>query len=133
MKVGDVAGHKLSEGYLQISANSKIYFAHRLAWLYITGEWPKDSIDHINEIKHDNRFFNLREATRSQNMMNRGALKNNTSGLKGVSLKKSSGKWRARVGIRGKSKHLGYFNNPEDAYKAYCEAAKKLHGEFANF
>ena len=98
----------------------------------MTGKWPENDIDHINVARGDNRFSNLREATRSENLRNRGAQKNNTSGFKGVSWQKSSRKWDARINIHGKVVHLGYFDDPEDAYQAYCQAAKELHGEFYN-
>lgn len=90
--------------------------------------------DHINGNPLDNRRANLRLATRSQNNMNRKKSSRNKSGFKGVSLHKQNGKWVARIGKDGKYKHLGLFNTPEEAYAAYCEAAKDKdwHGEFAN-
>jgi len=127
-----VAGCKDSRGYLAIYLNKKLHYGHRLAWLYMTGQWPDTDIDHINGIKGDNRICNLREATRSQNGRNRGANKNNTSGYKGVCWHKSIQKWMSRITISGDIKFLGYFDAPEEAYLAYCEAAKEYHGEFSN-
>lgn len=127
-----VVGYYNSRGYIQITINGSKYLAHRLAWLYMASEWPEDCIDHINGIKDDNRISNLREATKSENLRNRGAQKNNKSGFKGVYRHKSNQKWASQITINGKQKTIGYFDNPEDAYQAYCKATEELHGEFAN-
>jgi AP2 domain-containing protein/HNH endonuclease len=87
--------------------------------------------DHINGDIHDNRRENLRVATIAQNSQNKKLAVNNTSGFKGVFLCKRTGKWVSRIGANGKYRHLGTFNTPEDAYAAYCYAAKELHGEYA--
>ncbi len=87
--------------------------------------------DHINNDKLDNRKCNLRTATKSQNDCNRRRQRNNTSGFKGVSFHKSSGKWTARIALHRKMHNLGLFPTPELAHKAYCKAAKELHKEFA--
>jgi len=92
----------------------------------------KVDVDHINEIKTDNRKENLRKCNRSENMRNMGMKASNTSGYKGVNFHKASKLWRSQIRLNMKSIHLGYFKNPEDAYNAYCEASKKYHGEFAN-
>jgi hypothetical protein len=89
-------------------------------------------IDHINGIRDDNRWINLRTATRQENCYNRGKQLNNKSGYKGVSWNNSRSKWVAQIVINGKKKHLGLFIAKEQAYYSYCEAAKKFHGEFAN-
>jgi len=138
---GVIAGSFNSYGYKQIVIYGKNYLAHRLAWLYEYGEWPKGQIDHINEIKYDNKISNLRTANNSQNMRNRGAQKNNKSGYKGVSWSNWHGKWRARINIDEKDykdlglktpyKSLGFFEFKEDAYEAYKQAAIKYHGEFS--
>lgn len=103
-----LAGCEHHTGYIYIRLGGSIYPAHRLAWLYMTGKWPENQIDHINGIKNDNRFCNLREATMSNNMMNRGIFKNNTSGFKGVSYKGK--KWRARCTVNKKQYNLGIFS-----------------------
>lgn len=90
----------------------------------------KDS-DHINQNKLDNRRCNLRTATRSQNLCNKGKQSNNTSGFKGVCWVKRDKKWLAQIRINGKRKHLGYFDSKKQAARAYSKAAKKYHGEFA--
>lgn len=100
-KVGEVAGHINKKGYIIIKFRQKAYKAHRLAWFYVTGEWPKDQIDHINRDKTDNRFDNLREADNSLNVHNVGIQKNNTSGYKGVSYDPKLKMFRAYLDYRG--------------------------------
>ena len=117
-------------GYIVIGLLGKIYLAHRLAWLYTNGEFPKEFIDHINMNKVDNRLCNLREASDIENKQNRGAQLNNTSGFKGVCFHKQTSKWRANININGKQKHLGLFTNPKSASEAYHAAAKTIHAEF---
>lgn len=119
-----------SNGYINIRIQYKNRLAHRLAWLYIYGEWPKEQIDHINGIKTDNRICNLRQANNSQNNLNIGIQKNNTSGYKCVAWIKHAKKWRASCWYNNKNKFLGYFSTAEQASEAY-EAFAKLHlGEF---
>lgn len=132
--IGNVAGYRHHTGYRLIGINNKQYSSHRLAWLYMTGEWPVVFIDHINGIKDDNSFLNLRLANRVENSRNRGAQASNTSGYKGVTWNKAAQKWQAQIGIGGskKLKYLGLFDNPKIAHKKYCKAALVLHGEFSN-
>ncbi|MFA5990454.1 MAG: AP2 domain-containing protein [Sphingomonas sp.] len=87
--------------------------------------------DHINHNGLDNRRENLRVCTRSENLMNRGKLKNNTSGYKGVSWNKNSKKWQTHIRVNGKKIYLGNFKDKEEAYKAYCDASIKYHGDFS--
>lgn len=91
-QVGQVAGSVDKRGYIVIRIDGELYKAHRLAHLYMTGEFPPDQIDHINRIKSDNRWKNLRLANGSQNQMN-STRNDNTSGKKGVHWHKQSGKW----------------------------------------
>ena len=107
------------------------YMAHRLAWLFMTGEWPEFEIDHENTIGIDNRWKNLRPATSSQNLRNRGLQRNNTTGLKGTCFNKRLGKFVAGIKIYGRRKNLGSFDTAEEAHAAYCKAAHEIHGEFA--
>ena len=128
---GSEVGCKDSEGYLVISFTNKCYKAHRLAWLYVYGEFPKYNLDHINGNPSDNRILNLREANESQNGFNRKLSKNNTSGYKGVTFSKKSNKWQAAVTVNKKLKYLGQFEDLEFAALVAKEARIKYHGEFA--
>lgn len=118
-------------GYHCLGVDNHIYRAHRLAWLYVTGEWPKADIDHINGTRSDNRWNNLREATRGQNLANKRMDSRNTSGFKGVSWSRKCKKWQAHIKVNRKSQFLGFFESKEMAHMAYCEAAAKNFGEFA--
>lgn len=131
VKAGAVAGSKVKKGYLLIRLRRKQYLAHRLAWFWMTGEWPKTLIDHKNTNKTDNRWLNLRQASNSENLLNRGRNANNTSGFKGVSLNKSNGRFEAYLTIQGKRKHLGYYDIPEEAHKSYIAAIHQANPEFA--
>ncbi|HBC9089292.1 TPA: HNH endonuclease [Citrobacter koseri] len=128
--VGDHAGSIDRYGYIRIKLFGGAYKAHRLAWFYMTGKWPQKGIDHVNGIKHDNSWVNLREANQMENMRNTGPHKRNTSGYKGVTYHKGADKWSARIRYGGKRHHLGIFSTPEEAAKAYELAAKQNHGEF---
>jgi hypothetical protein len=88
-------------------------------------------VDHIDGDGLNNRRCNLRLATRSQNMRNQRLNSRNTSGFKGVSWDKRDKKWLAYIKVYRKKIHLGSFDTPEDAHAAYCDAAARLHGEFA--
>ena len=129
--VGTIAGSHNSHGYLMIRIDGRLHMAHRLAWLYVTNEWPKDQIDHINLVRNDNHWVNLREATRSQNKANMRRISTNTSGMKGVCLHRPSGKWLASIKKNQKRHHLGYFDCIEEAASAYEQAARDFYGEFA--
>ena len=133
IKVGETAGHtKKRTGYVAIEIDGKEYAAHRLAWFYITGKMPSMQIDHINRVKCDNRFENLREATNGQNRANTKS--SSKHGLKGVSYKKwlKDKPWEARITFQKKVHSLGCFATKEEAHEAYCVEAKRLHGEFFN-
>lgn len=131
-KIGSIAGSKEKTGYTRIIIGYKRYRAHRLAWLYMTGEMPEKMIDHKNGIKSDDRFCNLRQAIMSENKFNQGKQLNNISGHKGVSLHRQTGKWRARGNKDGKEFHLGLFKSKEDAIDAYKKFAIENHNEFLN-
>lgn len=126
---GTIAGRLDSDGYRQIAIDNVRYAAHKLAWFYITEEWPKE-LDHKNLGKDDNWFDNLRISTRIQNGCNRGVQKNNTSGYKGVIYYKKNKKWGASIKINKKNKFLGLFDTAEAAATARGVATLKYHGEF---
>lgn len=129
---GKTAGWlKMPQGYLQIGINNKKYYSHRLAWLYMTGQFPSE-IDHIDGNKSNNVYSNIREASFVQNQRNKGIMKNNVSGYKGVFFCNQKKKWVAKIRIDIKKDiHLGSFGCPTAAHFAYCRAAKQYHGEFA--
>lgn len=122
---GAVAQCHDKHGYIVIRVNRHLYKAHRLAWLYVYGVWPNGEIDHINRIRDDNKISNIRESDRLRNTKNTGPLKNNTSGVKGVSFHKHSGLWHARIYNAGKCISLGVYHNIEDAAKARFEAEER--------
>jgi len=126
-----VAGNIGYYGYHQIEIAGRLYRAHRLAWLYMTGAWPSIDIDHRDLDRANNRFANLRLATPAQNMRNTALRSTNKSGVKGVYWNKQSRKWCAQITHNGKQIHLGYFDTIEDAAATYAAAAAKYHGEFA--
>lgn len=131
---GTVAGSAQRLGrtsYVYIMIDHRGYRAHRLAWLYMNGVWPKDMIDHINGDGADNRYSNLREASCAQNSQapNKRMLPQNTSGYVGVSKKKGRNKWNASIAFSGKRIFLGSFFSAEDASAAYLKA-KKMHHAF---
>jgi hypothetical protein len=126
-----LAGSKDRKGYVIIRVDNNVYKAHRLAWLYVYGEWPDGEIDHINRNKSDNRIENLRVVTRSQNQMNIAAYSNNSAGIKGVVWHEGRQHWRAYIKIDGQLIDLGHFSDIDDAKQARLEAETELFGKFA--
>lgn len=128
--VGDRAGSVYANGYRYIQVYGEDYRAGRLAWFFMTGEDPTEFIDHINRIRDDDRFENLRKATNSQNQAN-AFWTTNTSGFRGVSWIKSRGKWAASITVDGHQRNLGRYQTRIEAAKAYKRAAIEAWGEFA--
>jgi len=126
-KAGELAPKR---PYVRFKFNGKMYLAHRLAWLYVYGEWPKEFLDHINGDPSDNRISNLREATPLQNCANRRIHRDNKSGLKGV-CQIESGKFMASIQEAGKQRYLGVFDSAKAAHQRYFEEAIRIHGEYA--
>jgi len=127
-KKNKIAGHQRIDGYVELEINYKRFLAHRLAFYYIYGIFPKEDIDHVNGIKNDNRFLNLRTANRSENMQNvKNHRKDNKSGFLGVSFNKQYGKYVAQLVLNKKHVHISFHDNPENAHEAYIEAKRKLH------
>lgn len=118
-------------GHIRFMVNGNKYLSHRLAWLYVHGEFPFDEIDHINGIPSDNRISNLRVCTHSQNMKNRKVYVNNKSGLVGVYFDKLKNKWRSQCALNGRRFSLGLFETKELAYEARQLFVKNNFGEFA--
>jgi hypothetical protein len=126
-----VAGKVKANGYGEVRINLVSYGTHRLAWLYVHGEWPDGIVDHINRDPTDNRINNLRVVTYSQNYRNVGPRKNSKTGVKGVCMHNLSGKYRATIRIEGRRLYLGLFETAEAAKAAYEKAAIEHHGGFA--
>ena len=125
VQIGATAGAANTAGYIVIRVDNHYYYAHRLAWLYMIGVWPVTGLDHRNEVKSDNRFDNLREADHSVNGHNISKLRtNNTTGVHGVY--RCAGKFRAKIELRGRCYHLGYFDTLEAAQAAYLTAKRSL-------
>jgi hypothetical protein len=130
---GTSAGCIHPNGYVRISIDYRLYNAQRLAWLFISGNWPEKFIDHIDGNPSNNQASNLRQADSIQNGANRKISASNKSGYKGVSFVKSTQKWGAWIKVAGRSKNLGSnFPTPEEAHEAYKKASNQLHGLFAN-
>jgi hypothetical protein len=131
VKIGSVAGTlNKSTGYIHIKIDGKSYQAGRLAFLYMTGAFPKNLADHKNGLTNDNRWVNLRDATRQLNSANCRTYKNNILGSKGV-FRQKGGKFAARIRVDGKSIFLGNFAEIKDAEAAYLARAQLQFGEFA--
>lgn len=126
-----IAGWRCGEGYILIYVDGEQFYAHRLAFLYMTGSWPAEDTDHKDMDRSNNRWNNLREATRGENHRNKVARKDSSSGLKGVIRDKERGAWQARITVGGKTVNLGRFDCPAAAHFAYIIAADKMHGAFA--
>lgn len=124
------AGTKTPKGYITIRVRGRMILAHRLAWWFQYGRFPKQYIDHINGIGTDNRILNLREASNAQNLANRGPQRNSSSGIKGVYWFAPQQCWKAQIVVNRQNIFLGYFNSKEEAAIARHDAEKKYHGEF---
>ena len=126
IKAGTTAGRLDVDGYRRVMVNGKDLKAHRLAFLFMTGKWPELPIDHVNGVKDDNRWSNLREVTTQVNLQNRHKSNStNKSGLLGVF--ERHGRFRSSLWVGGKSKHLGTFDTAEEAHQKYLDEKRKLH------
>jgi hypothetical protein len=133
-KAGKAAGWVDNHGLgqrLVIGIGNRNYLAHRLIWLWVTGDWPAVEVDHKDLDQMNNKWENLRLATPSQNKRNQRKRSDNKSGFKGVGFVKRLGKFIAAISIDKRNKHLGVFNTAEEAHAAYRKAAREHHGEFA--
>lgn len=127
-KAGTVSGTRHREGYWQVRVDGRLYKAHRLAWLHVTGEWPQNEIDHRDGDNSNNRFANLRDVTSEVNKQNqrRGHV-GSTSPLLGVSWARREQKWLASITVRRKFRSLGYFDTEAQAHTVYLQAKRDMH------
>lgn len=131
---GEIAGYE-ALGYIVVCLDGIQYQAHRVIWLIVHGIWPTNFIDHRDGKKNHNTLENLREATKAQNSQNSPMRADNTSGFKGVGWHREKSKWRAYIHLGGrrggKYKHLGYYDDINEAADAYSKASIKYYGEYA--
>ena len=127
-RIGSEAGAISGRGYRYIMVHRKLYLAHRLAFLWMTGEFPQDHVDHINGNRSDNRWENLRCASREENQKNRKLNCDNTSGYTGVKWHLHTSRWTATVTSNGKHYCIGYYHSKTDAVRA--RALAELHFGF---
>lgn len=128
VNAGDIAGTKSKNGAVYISIWPTRFMAHRLAWLYVHKKWPSHEIDHINGNRSDNRIANLRDVTRLVNQQNiRVPHRDSKSQILGVRKFRNTNLYQARIGVKGKEIHIGYFKTPEEAHSAYLSTKRKLH------
>lgn len=120
---GQELGSVTVNGYIQLAIQGKKYYAHRLAWFLMTKEWPEE-VDHINRNRVDNRWENLRKATRTQNAANIKDRANST-GYRGVNYNKRDRLYYAKIKQNNKSVYLGCFKTPQEGEKAYLNAKKE--------
>lgn len=118
-------------GYREVWVGKRVYHSARLIMFWMTGDWPEETVDHINLDRADDRWENLRLATQAENCANRGLKSDNKSGFKGVSWSQQAQKWYASIKIKGKSRNLGHYVNITDAATAYAEALAATYGAFA--
>lgn len=130
-KAGDVAGHVTKRGYIEIDVGGCRCLGHRLAWLYVYGEWPKSQIDHKDRNTSNNAIKNLRPATPSQNAFNTKKRAGTGTPLKGAHWCKRTNCWRPSIKVDGRTIYLGRFETAQEAHAAYLGAAIKYRGEFA--
>ncbi len=131
IQVGQVCGWIGKNGYVYIGIDGGQYLGHRLAWFYVYGTWPKKTLDHENHVVSDNRLSNLRPATHKQNCRNVNIGLANTSGFKGVSLKRGRSNYVAQIMCDQKNHYLGVYSDPKDAARVYDKAALRMFGRFA--
>lgn len=131
-KKGNVVGILSANGYLRVKINNVNYYLHRLAWLYVYEDWPKNQIDHINRKRNDNRIENLRDVIPLKNQQNLSISKKNKSGFNGVNFDKRSKKWKASIRFNKVKIYLGLFEKLEDAAEVAFKTKEKLNKEYFN-
>ena len=128
---GSEVGSIASNGYMYVTVDYARMLVHRVIWAIHYGEYPEADVDHEDRNKRNNRIINLRDASRSQNNANSPAPSNNTSGIRGISWNARLGKWHAYISWHGERRHLGFFDNLNDASRARVDAEMELFGKFA--
>ena len=116
--------------YNQLCIDHKVIRAARAAYAMMMGNWPETVVDHINGVRNDDRWSNLRLATSSDNACNSAKQSNNKTGFKGVTRRRKGKPFEATIMRHGKHTYLGTYDTAEEAYSAYCKAAEALHGEY---
>lgn len=130
-KVGEIAGRRKIGYYVNMRVDGRIYKAHRLAWLYMTGEWPDLELDHENTEPSDNSWKNLRQVTHQQNLCNMKAVIKKPGNLpRGVFLHRDGVRFQSQIRLDGRTKYLGLFDTPESAHQAWLKIAVPTRGEF---
>jgi len=118
----------VEKGYVRIRVDEQMYRAHRLAWLYVYGAFPRNQIDHRDGNRGNNAIANLREATNGQNQQNVIVPRStNKVGLRGVSWRNRPVPWQASIVVGGQKQHLGTFSTAQEAHQAYLAAKAKFH------
>lgn len=128
---GARAGYTSRDGYIYIKIFNRKYLAHRLAWLYVYGSFPKQMIDHWDRNPLNNSLINLRLATNTQNTINCKVHRDNKWGYKGVYFRRSSGRFLAQIGVSGRQVYIGSYSTPEEAGAAYLVKAREIYGDYA--
>lgn len=125
---GSIAGCIRPDGYVTIWLEGRGYQAHALAWFYVTKRWPKHEIDHINRVRSDNEWINLRHVTRAENQQNHSAKRPRTiSGLLGAHFHIQTGRWTANIKLHGKNIFLGIHDSAQLAHAAYVAKKREIH------
>ncbi len=125
-KAGTQSGSVTTLGYVEVQVDGARYLGHRLAFLYVTGRWPENDVDHRNGNRADNAWRNLRDVPHAVNQQNRRKpTVRNQTGLLGVSPKRA--KFAANICVKGRQTSLGVFLTPEAAHTAYLKAKRELH------
>ena len=128
IRKGSIAGSKRDDGYLRVCLFKRNYFAHRVAWGLHYGEWPQNVIDHIDGDRENNKIYNLRDVTVSENGQNRRTpASNSTTGYLGVCFDKKFGKFKAAIKYNGRNKSLGHFETAQEAAEKYKSAKLIYH------
>lgn len=125
--VGQRVGHLASNGYLRFTVAGVRRTAHRLAWLYMTGEWPSGDIDHIDGLRTNNRWSNLRNVSRAVNLQNLKGAKSHNGGTRLLGAYPCGNRFTSRIQTNGRDKYLGTFATAEAAHAAYITAKRELH------